>query len=210
MLSTDLADLKAHMAENPGAVIEDVARDRKVTARYATGSHTGEMTPHFASGAGAELFSDGHAPSIPGKHRQIGVSGEDLRRAAFRLRVRKVDALRKLYDPVSRESGDDPLPELLVDLPDVAEVATSVKEDDPVAKPPLQLPGIEGVEVTHIGEVDAASIQVRPFSEPYGCIAHVVVVRKSEKRAAPVPCNERGQHLIEPVAEPAQDRHAAP
>ena len=33
MLSTDLAALKAHMAENPGAVIEDVARERKVTAR---------------------------------------------------------------------------------------------------------------------------------------------------------------------------------
>jgi putative heme utilization carrier protein HutX len=33
MLSTDLADLKAYMADNPGAVIEDVARERKVTAR---------------------------------------------------------------------------------------------------------------------------------------------------------------------------------
>ena len=33
MLSTDLAELKAFMADNPGAVIEDVARERKVTAR---------------------------------------------------------------------------------------------------------------------------------------------------------------------------------
>ena len=33
MLNTDLADLKAYMADNPGAVIEDVARERKVTAR---------------------------------------------------------------------------------------------------------------------------------------------------------------------------------
>ena len=33
MLSTELADLKAYMAEHPGAVIEDVARDRKVTPR---------------------------------------------------------------------------------------------------------------------------------------------------------------------------------
>jgi putative heme utilization carrier protein HutX len=33
MLSTELADLKAYMAENPGAVIEDVARERKVTPR---------------------------------------------------------------------------------------------------------------------------------------------------------------------------------
>jgi heme iron utilization protein len=33
MLSTDLAELEKVMAENPGAVIEDVARERKVTAR---------------------------------------------------------------------------------------------------------------------------------------------------------------------------------
>jgi len=33
MLSTDLAGLKAHMAENPGAVIEDVAREQKVSPR---------------------------------------------------------------------------------------------------------------------------------------------------------------------------------
>ncbi|PPQ19050.1 heme utilization cystosolic carrier protein HutX [Bradyrhizobium sp. AC87j1] len=33
MLSTDLADLKVHMADNPGAVIEDVARERKVSPR---------------------------------------------------------------------------------------------------------------------------------------------------------------------------------
>jgi len=33
MLSTDLADLRAHMADNPGAVIEDVARERKVSPR---------------------------------------------------------------------------------------------------------------------------------------------------------------------------------
>lgn len=33
MLSTELADLKAYMAANPGAVIEDVARERKVTPR---------------------------------------------------------------------------------------------------------------------------------------------------------------------------------
>ena len=33
MLSTELADLKAHMTDNPGAVIEDVARERKVSPR---------------------------------------------------------------------------------------------------------------------------------------------------------------------------------
>jgi heme iron utilization protein len=33
MSSTEVADLKAYMAENPGAVIEDVARERNVTPR---------------------------------------------------------------------------------------------------------------------------------------------------------------------------------
>ncbi|KWV52612.1 coproporphyrinogen III oxidase [Bradyrhizobium macuxiense] len=33
MLATELAELKAHMAANPGAVIEDVARERNVTPR---------------------------------------------------------------------------------------------------------------------------------------------------------------------------------
>lgn len=33
MLSTDLADLRVHMADNPGAVIEDVARERRVSPR---------------------------------------------------------------------------------------------------------------------------------------------------------------------------------
>ncbi len=33
MLNTDLADLRACMAQDPGAVIEDVARERKVSPR---------------------------------------------------------------------------------------------------------------------------------------------------------------------------------
>jgi heme iron utilization protein len=33
MLAANIADLKAYMADNPGAVIEDVARERKVTPR---------------------------------------------------------------------------------------------------------------------------------------------------------------------------------
>lgn len=33
MSSTEAADLKAYMAENPGAVVEDVARERHVTPR---------------------------------------------------------------------------------------------------------------------------------------------------------------------------------
>jgi putative heme utilization carrier protein HutX len=43
MLSTDLADLKAHMAQNPGAVIEDVARERKVTPRAVIEALPAEM-----------------------------------------------------------------------------------------------------------------------------------------------------------------------
>jgi len=36
MLSTELADLKAYMAENPGAVIEDANRLRDELAREAS------------------------------------------------------------------------------------------------------------------------------------------------------------------------------
>jgi putative heme utilization carrier protein HutX len=43
MLSTELAGLKAHMAENPGAVIEDVARQRKVTPRAVIEALPAEM-----------------------------------------------------------------------------------------------------------------------------------------------------------------------
>lgn len=43
MLSTELAGLKAHMAENPGAVIEDVAKQRKVTPRAVIEALPAEM-----------------------------------------------------------------------------------------------------------------------------------------------------------------------
>ena len=43
MLSTDLADLKAYMAVNAGAVIEDVARKRKVTPRTVIEAMPSEM-----------------------------------------------------------------------------------------------------------------------------------------------------------------------
>jgi putative heme utilization carrier protein HutX len=49
MLSTDLADLKAHMAQNPGAVIEDVARERKVEPRAVIEALPPEMV-HIARG----------------------------------------------------------------------------------------------------------------------------------------------------------------
>jgi putative heme utilization carrier protein HutX len=52
MLSTELADLKAHMAENPGAVIEDVARERKVTPRAVLEAMPDTM---MRLGAGSEF-----------------------------------------------------------------------------------------------------------------------------------------------------------
>ena len=54
MLSTELADLKAYMADNPGAVIEDVARDRKVTPRAVLEAMP-EMLVRF--GAGSEFVA---------------------------------------------------------------------------------------------------------------------------------------------------------
>ena len=50
MLSTDLADLKKHMAENPGGVIEDVAREKNVTARTVIEALPDEMRS-FAPGS---------------------------------------------------------------------------------------------------------------------------------------------------------------
>src|SRR5262245_60861660 len=54
MLSTELAELKAYMLENAGAVIEDVARKRKVTPRAVIEALPPEM---FRIGAGGEFAS---------------------------------------------------------------------------------------------------------------------------------------------------------
>jgi putative heme utilization carrier protein HutX len=53
MLSTDLADLKAHMAANPGAVIEDVARERGVTPRQVIEA----LPPSMVYMTGGEHFT---------------------------------------------------------------------------------------------------------------------------------------------------------
>jgi putative heme utilization carrier protein HutX len=58
MLSTDLADLRAHMAQNPGAVIEDVARERKVTARAVLEALPAEMLRVGPGSAFAEALQD--------------------------------------------------------------------------------------------------------------------------------------------------------
>jgi heme iron utilization protein len=50
MLSTELAELKAYMVENPGAVIEDVARQRKVTPRAVIEALPASMV-RFGSGS---------------------------------------------------------------------------------------------------------------------------------------------------------------
>ena len=52
MLSTDLAELRAYMVENPGAVIEDVARQREVTPRAVIEALPTEMVRF---GAGSEF-----------------------------------------------------------------------------------------------------------------------------------------------------------
>ena len=58
MLSTELAELKAHMAENPGAVIEDVARQRKVTPRAVIEALPPQMLRLGAGSAFAEAMQD--------------------------------------------------------------------------------------------------------------------------------------------------------
>lgn len=50
MLSTELADLKTYMAENPGAVSEDVARDKNVSARTVLEALPDDMR-RFAPGS---------------------------------------------------------------------------------------------------------------------------------------------------------------
>ncbi len=54
MLSTELAELKAYMAENPGAVIEDVARQRRVAPRAVIEAMPPEMR---RLGEGSEFAS---------------------------------------------------------------------------------------------------------------------------------------------------------
>ena len=58
MLSTELADLKAYMAENPGAVIEDVARERKVTPRAVIEALPPSMVRHRRRRAFAAAMQD--------------------------------------------------------------------------------------------------------------------------------------------------------
>ena len=58
MLSTELAELKAYMAENPGAVIEDVARQRKVTPRAVIEALPPEMCRIGAGGEFAAALQD--------------------------------------------------------------------------------------------------------------------------------------------------------
>ena len=58
MLSTELAELKAHMAENPGAVIEDVARQRKVSPRAVIEALPQQMLRLGAGSAFADTMQD--------------------------------------------------------------------------------------------------------------------------------------------------------
>ena len=58
MLSTDSADLRAHMAQNPGAVIEDVARERKVSPLAVIEALPPEMVRIGRGAAFAEAMQD--------------------------------------------------------------------------------------------------------------------------------------------------------
>jgi putative heme utilization carrier protein HutX len=58
MLSTELADLRAHMAQNPGAVIEDVARERKATPRAVIESLPSDMVRVARGDAFASAMRD--------------------------------------------------------------------------------------------------------------------------------------------------------
>ncbi|MCP4617476.1 MAG: heme utilization cystosolic carrier protein HutX [Bradyrhizobium sp.] len=58
MLSTELAELKAYMADNPGAVIEDVARQRKVTSRAVLEALPPDMLRLGAGSAFAAAMQD--------------------------------------------------------------------------------------------------------------------------------------------------------
>ena len=58
MLSTELAELKAHMTDNPGAVIEDVARERKVTPRAVLEAMPETMVQFRSGGEFAAAMAD--------------------------------------------------------------------------------------------------------------------------------------------------------
>ncbi|MBA7464914.1 Intracellular heme transport protein HutX [subsurface metagenome] len=58
MLSTELAGLRSHLAENPGAVIEDVARERKVTPRAVIESLPAAMVRIGRGGEFAAAMQD--------------------------------------------------------------------------------------------------------------------------------------------------------
>ncbi|HEY0236897.1 MAG TPA: heme utilization cystosolic carrier protein HutX [Afipia sp.] len=88
MLSTDLADLKKHnlkkhMAENPGAVIEDVAREKNVTARAVLEALPEEM----------RIFAPGSA-FVPAM-QEIANWGE------VTLIVHTEDGIFEITDPVA-------------------------------------------------------------------------------------------------------------
>jgi putative heme utilization carrier protein HutX len=58
MAASELADLRAYMADNPEAVIEDVARERKVSPRAVIEALPGEMVRIGAGGEFAAAMRD--------------------------------------------------------------------------------------------------------------------------------------------------------
>src|SRR5204862_4489159 len=92
MLSTDLACLKAYMAENPGAVIEDVARERKVTpravlealpdtmVRIGAGSEFGAAMNDVAQWGEVTLIVHTEMAVKPLRLHQVEIAASDLAR----------------------------------------------------------------------------------------------------------------------------------
>ena len=71
MSATGLADLRTYMAENPGAVIEDVARERKagngqrgVVRLTVTAGHSGQMLSSRVSGSSGIAVFDAQAMAM--------------------------------------------------------------------------------------------------------------------------------------------------
>ena len=81
MLSTELAHLKAYMAENPGAVIEDVARERKVTP-CAVLEAMPEMLVRFGAGSEFVVTFPCEAANTALREPASGSAGSSIRGSA--------------------------------------------------------------------------------------------------------------------------------
>ena len=105
---------------------------------------------------------------------------------AFRdtLGRRVVDRLRKLDDLAVRKTLEDPLAEILVCDPDIAEIAAAMDEDRSTGHRLLQLFRRKIIDARDIGWPFAAEaiLQIGHLTQPDRGIAAVADVRKIEDR----------------------------